>query len=157
MKKYLIAAAALSLGAMATMQTAAAADPDDNPSGPYVGLGWGRFDLDLDGFDDVDDAFEGVIKGDDDAWKAFVGYRINPYFAVEAAYIDFGGPSDNFDTSGTRGNFHADISGFAPYVIGTLPLGPVELFAKVGYYYYDVKLSANIDSPLSPAFRSKKS
>jgi hypothetical protein len=65
MKKYLIAAAALSIGALATMQTASAADPEDNPSGPYVGLGWGRFDLDLDGFDDVDDAFEGVIKGDD--------------------------------------------------------------------------------------------
>ena len=32
-----------------------------------------------------------------------------------------------------------EISGFAPYLVGTLPLGIFELFAKVGYYFYDVE------------------
>jgi opacity protein-like surface antigen len=38
------------------------------------------------------------------------------------------------------------FDGFAPTVIGSIPLGPVELFAKAGYYYYDVKLNVNVNS-----------
>ena len=49
------------------------------------------------------------------------------------------------------------LKGFAPYVIGTLPLGPVELFAKIGYYFYDVDLRIDIDDPLAPDFDSSKS
>ena len=61
---------------------------------------------------------------------------------------DFGGPSDTFqnsDASGSSGDYEVSLSGFAPYVIGTLPLGPVELFAKVGYYFYDVDINTDLD------------
>ena len=35
------------------------------------------------------------------------------------------------------------MNGFAPYVVGTLPVGPVELFAKAGYLFYDVKVDVD--------------
>jgi opacity protein-like surface antigen len=67
--------------------------------------------------------------------------------AVEAAYIDFGAASGRFTGTGSNGNYQVTMSGFAPYVVGILPLGPVELSAKVGSYFYDVKVRANFDNP----------
>jgi opacity protein-like surface antigen len=52
-------------------------------------------------------------------------------------------------------DFSVDLSGFAPYVIGTIPLGPVELFGKVGYYFYDVDASVDLDD--GPDFDSTSS
>jgi opacity protein-like surface antigen len=151
MNRGLVAATLLALGA-----AAGSAHADENPSGFYIGGGVGQFNVKIDDIDDTDNAIQ-KLDDDDTAWKAFIGWRFNPYISIEAAYIDFGNPNGRATTAGSSGNYSADLSGFAPYVIGTLPLGPVELFAKAGYYYYDVKLSANIDRPLNPSFRSKKS
>src|SRR5512145_585519 len=111
--------------------TPAIAEPD-NPGGPYVGAGWGQFNLDIKNLDDAGTAASSIAHSNDNAWKLFAGYRFNPYVALEAAYIDFGQPSDNFSSSGSNGNYRVDISGFAPTVVGSLPIGPVELFAKIG-------------------------
>jgi hypothetical protein len=35
--------------------------------------------------------------------------------------------------TGSSGDYRLRLKGFAPCVIGTLPLGPVELFGKAGY------------------------
>lgn len=120
---------------------------DANPTGPYIGGGIGQFNLNVDRLDEVDEAAQSVVDSDDNAWKVFGGYRFLPWLAVEAAYIDFGSPGDNFDTSGTRGNYRVKLSGFAPSLIASVPLGPVELFGKVGQYYYDVDTRIDLDSP----------
>lgn len=134
-------------GAMVVVPAVSSAAKTDNPTGPYVGGSIGRFSLDLEHLDDVDDAVESIRDSDDNAWKVFAGYRFLPYLGLEAAYIDFGRPNDRFDTSGTDGNYRVKLSGFAPSLIGTIPLGPVELFAKVGQYYYDVDTRIDLDSP----------
>lgn len=134
-------------GAMVVVPAVSSAAKTDNPTGPYVGGSIGRFSLDLEHLDDVDDAVESIRDSDDNAWKVFAGYRFLPYLGLEAAYIDFGRPNDRFDTSGTDGNYRMKLSGFAPSLIGTIPLGPVELFAKVGQYYYDVDTRIDLDSP----------
>jgi OOP family OmpA-OmpF porin len=151
MKCSLIAATMLSLAC-----ASGAAWSAGNDSGFYVGAGVGQFNVKVDDVDDTDNAIE-RLDDDDASWKAFVGYRFNPYISLEAAYIDFGNPSSRSNASGSSGDYSAELDGFAPYVIGTLPLGPVELFAKVGYYFYDVKLSTDIDRPSNPRFRSKSS
>src|SRR5882757_6602686 len=132
MKKF-PAAVLLSLSAFAPLLAYSA--PEDNPSGPYVGAGWGRFNLDIRNLSDVGTATSDIAKSDDNAWKIFAGWRFIPYLALEAAYINFGKTGDRFQAttaSGSNGNYRVDLSGFAPYIIGTLPLGPVELFAKAG-------------------------
>lgn len=132
---------------LAALCVAPAVAQSDNPSGPYVGAGWGQFNLDIKNLDDAGTAASDIAHSNENAWKLFVGYRFNPYIALEAAYIDFGQPSDNFSTSGSNGNYQVDISGFAPTVVGSLPLGPVELFAKIGYYYYDSEVRVDFDDP----------
>jgi hypothetical protein len=130
---------------------------DTNDRGFYVGAGVGQFNVKIDDIDDTDEALQ-KLDDDDAAWKIFAGYRFNPYISLEAAYIDFGRPKDHFNSSGSSGDYEAKLSGFAPYLVGTLPLGPVELFAKVGYYYYDVDLRVDLDDVGSDnVFRSKKS
>ena len=126
----------------------------DNERGFYLGGGVGQFNLKLDDVDQTDDAIE-RLDDDDTAWKAFVGYRFNPFLSLEAAYVDFGRPSDRFETSGSGGDFSADVSRFEPSIVGTVPLGPVELFGKVGYLFYDVDASVDLDN--GPGFDSSSS
>jgi len=109
----------------------------DNDSGLYLGIGAGQFNIEL---DEVDGE---TFDSDDTTYKLFAGYRINRFFGVEFDYIDLGSPSDTVDGF----NFETKIKGFAPYAIGTLPLGPIELFARVGYYFYDFE----VDGPAGGA------
>jgi opacity protein-like surface antigen len=110
----------------------------DEDSGWYLGAGVGQFNVEVDEFEDVTDAVGG-FDSDDTTFKVFAGWRFNPYIAVELDYLDLGNPEDKIDDR----RVNADINGFAPYVVGTLPVGPVELFAKVGYLFYDVKVDVD--------------
>jgi opacity protein-like surface antigen len=145
-----IMVAAASAGALASGSAVA----QENDEGFYLGGGVGQFNLKLDDVDQTDEAIE-RLDDDDTAWKAFVGWRMNPHFALELAYVDFGGPSDRFETSGSSGDFSAEISGFEPSIVGTIPLGPVELFGKIGYLFYDVDASVDLDN--GPGFDSSSS
>ncbi|MEQ1581122.1 MAG: porin family protein [Steroidobacteraceae bacterium] len=127
-----------------------------NPGGPYLGVGWGQFSVHVDNLSDAGTTANRIINSNDNAWKAFAGWRFNPYVGLEMAYINLGSPGDRFEGSGSNGNYVLDVSGFSPSLIGTLPLGPVELFAKAGYYFYDVKLRVDLDAP-GPDLRSKSS
>lgn len=145
-----IAVAAASAAALASGTAAA----QENDEGLYIGGGVGQFNVQVDDIDQTDEALE-RLDDNDTAWKAFVGWRMNPYFALELAYIDFGAPSDRATASGSSGDYQLDLSGFAPYAIGTIPLGPIELFGKVGYYFYDVDASVDLDN--GPDFNSSSS
>ncbi len=136
--------------AVAALAVAASAGAQDNESGFYAGAGVGSYNLDVDNPGDVGDAFD-RYSSDDTAWKAFVGWRMNPYLAFEAAYVNLGSPDDTIapDTKLT-----VETDGFAPYVVGTLPIGDwFEAFAKAGYYWYDV--TARVTSPLGIARDSR--
>lgn len=149
MNRAIVVAALFALGSGSALA-------QENDESFYIGGGVGQFNVQIDDIDDTNNAIE-KLDDDDTAWKAFIGWRMNPYFALELAYIDFGAPGDRFEGSGSSGDYELDLSGFAPYLIGTFPLGPVELFGKVGYYFYDVDLSADIDDPLQPDFDSSTS
>lgn len=137
----------VAVGSLAGIPAMANAQDVDNSSGFYLGGGVGQFDLDLEHLDDVDNAVQSISKSDDNSWKVFGGYRFSPHIALELAYIDFGQPGDQLTSGGTHGNYTVDIGGFAPSLVGILPLGPVELFAKIGEYYYDVHTRVDFDSP----------
>jgi opacity protein-like surface antigen len=143
--------------ALTTLGTGGAvAQPDDNVAGLYLGAGYGSFNVQVDDVDQFDEAIE-RIDDDDNSWKAFAGWRFNPYVAFEVNYVDFGSPSDRLDAAGSSGDYQLEISGVQPAVYGALPLGPVEVFAKVGYYFYDVDLSVDLDDLGDDVFSSDTS
>jgi opacity protein-like surface antigen len=110
----------------------------ENDSGFYAGAGVGRFNVQIDNFGDIPDTI-GSFDSDDTTFKAFAGWRFNPYVGVEVDYMDLGNPEDTIDAR----RVNADVNGVAPYIVGTLPLGPVELFAKAGYLFYDVQVDVD--------------
>lgn len=139
MNRAIVAATLIALGT-----GSAFAQSPENDEGLYLGLGYGSFNVSVDDVDDTDEAIQ-KIDNDDNAWKVFAGWRLNPYVAFELNYVDFGDPSDRFETSGSSGDYRLELSGIQPAVYGTFPLGPVELFGKVGYYFYDVELDVDFD------------
>jgi OOP family OmpA-OmpF porin len=82
----------------------------------------------------IDDEYTDNISVDDDAtgWKAYVGYQFLPWLGVEAGYVDFGSYSSDNLFQGTNFDADLDLSAWEGFLVGTLPIGPVDLFAKVG-------------------------
>ena len=113
---------------------AAFAQEQQEVSGFYLGAGAGQFNANIDDVDDIDETVDRWSE-DDTAYKIFAGYRLNRFLAFELDYINLGEPSGR-----TVPGFNVDsaVDGFAPYVVGTLPLGKYfEVYGRAGYYFYD--------------------
>ncbi len=118
---------------------------EENPSGPYLGGGFGQFNASVDDIEDIVDV-AGDLDSDEDAYKLAFGWRFNPYISAELAYVDLGTPRANFDAAGSDGEYEVDLSGVGGYIIGTLPITIFELSAKLGYYFHDINLDVNFDN-----------
>lgn len=125
--------AAVTLAALGVSSPALA----DENSGLYVGVGLGDFSNEIDSLDDVDIDFD----ADDDASRIFAGWRFNRFFALQLDYSDLGETNQAINLL----NVSADTTALAPSLVGTLPLGPVELFAKAGIAFYDLEISLDND------------
>jgi OOP family OmpA-OmpF porin len=138
---YKILTVSGALIALAAAAPAVAQDSPGNPDGFYFGAGLGEFSSvvdDIDKLDDVDDV--GLdFDEDEDASKIFAGWRFNRFFAVQVDYVDFGKSDAAVDLL----DVSAETTGLTPSVVGTLPLGPVELFARAGMMFYDVEFNSD--------------
>jgi len=85
------------------------------------------------------------------AWKAFGGYRVNPYLAIEATYADLG--RDVMDTAFLGGDpaqparirTTRKVSGFGADLLVGAPLGPsATLFARLGAFRSRLEASAEL-------------
>lgn len=125
--------ALIATGLLSSLGFAGAAVADEN-SGLYVGIGLGDYSSEFDDVEDVDIDFD----EDSDAKKVFAGWRFNQVVALQLDYIDFGDAAVELAPF----NIETDTRALAPYVVGTLPLGPVELFAKGGVLFYELEVSS---------------
>ena len=118
---------------------AAPAFADDDNVGLYLGMGLGDFSTGVDDISDVDEASLD-FDSDESARKIFVGWRFNRFMALQLDRVDFERSADARDALNV---FSTQAEGFAPSVVGTLPLGPVELFARGGILWYDLTIDRN--------------
>jgi hypothetical protein len=129
MRKHIALVATAALGLLAAPAYAA-----DN--GIYLGASVGQSGVSYDdGFEDVDFSFDADTTG----YKLIAGWRFLDRLAVEANYVDLGSADDTVE--GTR--FKADVSGLSLSLVGFVPLGPVDLFARVGAINWDADVSAS--------------
>ncbi|HEX5421631.1 MAG TPA: porin family protein [Gammaproteobacteria bacterium] len=113
----------------------------DSHHGVYFGAGLGDFSSSLENVNSVGDLRNANIDFDRnrDASKIFAGWRFNPFVAVQLDRFDFGKSS----SAQRLLNVSAETTGYAPSIAGTLPLGPIELFARAGIIYYDLSVTDN--------------
>lgn len=94
------------------------------------------------------------VDGDDPAWNATLGYRVNEHFAAELSYMDFGDArvTDTYQVPGggpffpgipaqlTR-TYEARTAGPAVSVLGSLPVGSSwRFFLRGGVLFADQKI-----------------
>ena len=114
-------------------------------TGLYVGAGYVRAQV-----NNVFGTSDYGFKIDDNAWKAIVGFRPIPPFAVEANYVDLGHQSQGLLGGGGRPYGHADARAFDIFGVGLLPLGPVDIYGKAGGARWT--LSGDLQGPDSTLF-----
>ncbi len=136
------AATGMSLLATLAMGCGSAAAADDtfaNRQGFYLGAGVGDFSTSLDNANNLGDVTDANLDfgSNNDSTKIFAGWRFNRFFAAQFDYTNFG--ESNADLA--AGNITAKTKGYTPSLVGTLPLGPVELFARAGVIFYDLNVN----------------
>lgn len=116
---WLVALAALGMSASVAAQ------------GLYVGAAGMQSRFDSGDFDveDVDD--------EDTGWKLIAGFRATPNWALEATYSRFG--EAQAPAVAVGGPFEAEAQAFSVFGVGLMPVGPVDLFLKVGASRIDAK------------------
>ena len=112
---------------------AAAAD-----NGFYLGASVGQMGIKIEDVDleDID------FSGDDTAFKVFAGFRFITFLGVEGSYVDLGAPSEFLE--GLDATIETDITGYDGFVVGYLPLGIADIFAKAGVIAWDASISGQI-------------
>ena len=88
-----------------------------------------------------EDSFGGEnfeFDADSTGFKGILGWRFLDWLAVEANYVDLGTGDDR--VGGTK--IETDINGISLSAVGFLPIGPVDLFARVGAIDWKVDFEA---------------
>lgn len=113
-------------------------------SGLYVGGSIGGASLELDFGDTGIPDFPTEIDEDDTAYKLFAGYKFDlPVidFGIEGGYVDFGKPDFGVEVADVAIDVELDPTGFNLWGIAGIEAGPVDLFAKLGYVFWDLEVS----------------
>ena len=112
-----ITSAALFTASLVTAPVALAqSNAERDQSGPYVSGSYGGYK-----------SHGGEFEDENDLLGAAVGYQFNPFFALEAEYIDFG----NFGEDDVEGK----LKGFGLSAVGRLPLSDsFGVYGKAGAF-----------------------
>jgi hypothetical protein len=137
MFKHGVGLGAALVGALSLAAAPAFAADVDHDTGFYLGAGLGDFSADLHKPGDVTDTH--LTFNRNDAERIFGGWRFNPYVSVQLDWSDYGHSTAAASELGLTTKSDA----LTPSVIGTLPIGPVELFAKLGEAFYNVTANDN--------------
>lgn len=124
---------------VATTLAAAPVFGQDDTDGLYFGVGLGDFSTGVDDIGDVDEASLD-FDSNQNANKVFAGWRFNRLVAVQIDRVDF---ERSVDARDALSVLSTQAEGFAPSVVGTLPLGPLEVFARAGVFWYDLEIERN--------------
>lgn len=125
--------------------------------GLYGGLsaGFSSVDIDKQTFDDTltglgVTGFSSKVDEQDIGYKAFLGYRFNPYFALEGGYVNLGSPEYTASYTGGKAKFDWHSHGMFLQALGSMPIGSsVTLFIKGGAYFSENEVDLSASGPLT--------
>ena len=116
-------------------------------TGFYLGVGIGRSSIDiLTYYPSLGDH----LAQDNSAYKAYGGYRLLKFLAVEAGYANLGSPQGlerNVQEHPERAEVR--VKGWDAFAVGILPVSQVvDIFAKIGMMSWDTKITSIQDTEL---------
>ena len=127
---------AMIFAALMLASGSALAQDNDNKEGFYLGGGFGDFSVTIDNVDDVADAVSD-FDTDEGSSKYFFGYRFNRFLSIQGDLYDIGDSATTL-----RGQpISSKTEAYGASVVGTLPVGFVELFARAGVLFYDLEVT----------------
>lgn len=99
--------------------------------GPYAGAGYGEFH-----YESREDVLQEAIrlKEKEDAWRVYAGFRFLSFLAAEGSYADLG----QIEARAPVGEVEARAKSLAASLIAFVPIGRIELFAKLGAASWEV-------------------
>jgi OOP family OmpA-OmpF porin len=128
-----VGAVCLSMLAPAAAHAQASGMPLKMDSGFYAGLGIGRSEA-----RDFCTTIGGACDAKAMSWNLFAGYKLNRYFAVEAAYSDFGKAKTSGFVGGVASSVTSESTAAELVAVGFLPLtDQFSFYAKGGFFRYD--------------------
>ena len=101
-------------------------------NGIYLGASVGQSGVQI---DDVN------YDADATGYKLIAGWRFLDWLAVEGNYVDFGSGDDT--VAGEK--FETEADGISLSAVGFLPVGPVDLFARVGAIDWSADLESDFE------------
>ena len=108
----------------------------------YAGFGAGVGNLGKSG-QDLTGLNNATIDDSDKTYTVRLGYRFNPYLAVEGGYYDLGKYTFSTNT-GAQVSGSAKAKSFGLSAVGILPVGPsFEAYARLGIEESEIKVNAN--------------
>jgi len=115
-------------------------------SGFYIGGSIGSASIETDLEDDPSfPDLPSEIDEDDTGYKILAGVKWdNPLIdlGIEGAYVDFGKPRVNIPQPTIGGSaVEFDPTGVSVFGVAGFDVGPIDLFAKVGYLFWDIEAS----------------
>ena len=113
-------------------------------SGFYVGGSVGGATVEVDFGDTGIPDFPTEIDEDDTAYKLFAGYKFDLPgidLGIEGGYVDFGKPDFGVEVADVAVDVELDPTGFNLWGIAGIEAGPIDLFAKLGYIFWDLEAS----------------
>lgn len=113
-------------------------------SGFYVGGSVGGATIEVDFGDTGIPDFPAEIDEDDTAYKLFAGYKFDLPgidLGIEGGYVDFGKPDFGVEVADVAVDVELDPTGFNLWGIAGIEAGPIDLFAKLGYIFWDLEAS----------------
>lgn len=105
--------------------------------GFYVGGNVGNASMAVNSNYFDDDIGDINLDSSTSSWKGYAGIQFLPFLSLEGGYTRFGDISDT--TPEVRARLKADT--LALFARGVLPVGPLQLFAKGGYHFYDADIA----------------
>jgi hypothetical protein len=100
-------------------------------NGIYLGASVGQSSVQ---YDDLNLNFDASSTG----FKAIAGWRFLDWLSVEGNYVDLGSGDDNVAGEKVK----SDVNGVSLSAVGFVPIGPVDLFARVGAINWNADLEA---------------
>jgi OOP family OmpA-OmpF porin len=120
----------------------------------YAGFGAGVGNLNKSG-SDLTGLNNAQVDDTDTTYTVRLGYRFNPYFAVEGGYYDLGKYGFSGSTGGVNVSGSAKAKSMGLSAVGIAPLGnSFELYGRLGIEQSELKANAN--TTLATASESDK-